>query len=68
MTHDVSIVRAQICRYLQTVGAVEELAIANARTGCSPTRSVSLEANLSTGMMKRKKKMERIANPLAVRV
>lgn len=32
------------------------------------TRSISLEASLSTGTMKRKKKTERMANPLAVRV
>jgi hypothetical protein len=32
------------------------------------TRSISLEASLSTGTMKRKKKTERMANPFAVRV
>lgn len=32
-----------------------------------PTWLLSLEANLSTGMMNKKKKSERIAKPLAVR-
>lgn len=31
------------------------------------TKSVSLEASLSTGIMNRKKNIERIANPFAVR-
>lgn len=39
----------------------------DALRNCS-TKSVSLEASLSMGMMKRKKKIERMANPLAVRV
>jgi hypothetical protein len=34
----------------------------------SSTKLVSLEASLSTGIMNRKKKTERMANPLAVRV
>lgn len=32
------------------------------------TKSVSLDASLSTGIMNRTKKIERMANPLAVRV
>lgn len=32
------------------------------------TKSVSLDASLSTGIINKKKKIERMANPLAVRV
>lgn len=32
------------------------------------TRSVSLDASLSTGIMNKKKKIDKIANPFAVRV
>jgi hypothetical protein len=47
---------------------MKQLAIFNAPRMLVPTRSVSLEASLSTGIMNRKKNIERIANPLAVRV
>lgn len=63
----VAIALAQISQRFQISGAMIRLALYNTLEKSSPTRSVSLEASLSTGMMNRKKKIERIANPFAVR-
>jgi hypothetical protein len=68
MTLDVLAVRAQICQHFLLLDAARVLVIAITRNVCLYTKCVSLEASLSTGMITRKKKIERIANPLAVRV
>ena len=51
----------------QLVDATIALATCNASRTFMPTKSVSLEASLSTGIMKRKKNKDRMAKPFAVR-
>jgi hypothetical protein len=54
-------------RHSQIVGATVALVRYHAIVQVFPTRSVSLVASLSTGIIKRKKNRERIAKPFAVR-
>jgi hypothetical protein len=68
MNLDVSVVLVQICRHFRSADAMEGLAVSMRLKDSLYTKSVSLDASLSTGIMNRKKKIERIANPLAVRV